>query len=208
MCLLINVLKKHLLTVFVLVLLTHVNILKGSPTLPSKVGPYIPVGIYLGNIEEGARIITFVRLFPLGHPLADGHEFPTANVLHIGEVEIFLEMGKTLGWNLYATLHRFPDPPRRDWFYSDFEPPPNIKSEGFIINKRQTVPLPGLRSITCHQKQPLAYIFDTRSLTLEERSMERPTSSGVEISRNRLDERLKFECERTDSRQLSIIKFE
>ena len=168
---------------------------------------FIPVGIYLGDIEEGARIISFVRLFPKGHSKAEGHDFPTAKVFYIGEVEILLEMGKSLGWNLYATLYRLPDPPIKKWPYLDFEPPPNIKSSGFTIIERQTVPIPGLLSIACSQEEPLAYIFDTRNLTLEERNMERPTSSGIDISRDKLEMTLTIEYTSFYHRQLAIIVY-
>jgi hypothetical protein len=35
--------------------------------------PIIPFGIFLGSVEEGARIFTPVRLLPFEHPESKGH---------------------------------------------------------------------------------------------------------------------------------------
>lgn len=146
------------------------------------VAPFLPVGIYLGSPEEGARVLTAVRLYPEGHPDALGHEYPTAFGLHRSEVELLIRMGRLVRLELYATLMRHPAPPAEEWEYGGFSPPPPaiLDAEAVEAGPR---PIPGLRVVAYLDGEPLAYLVDTRGMSLEERGMERGTSSGLDIPR-------------------------
>lgn len=139
-------------------------------------------GIYLGAPELGERIFSAVRMFPVDHPEALGHEYPTASRFHRREVDILLRLGETVGLDLYATLMRHPAYPADDWPYEDFAPPPQA-----LLSSRDTVlvsaPAPGVRVAAYLDGTPLAFLIDTRDLTLEQRGMSRPTSSGLDIGR-------------------------
>lgn len=172
-----------------------------TATIPSAAQPdsssaaYLPVGVYLGDISEGARIITFIRLFPVGHPMAEEHTYPTASVLHRTEVELLIHMGRQLDFNLYATLNRFPDPPTGEWQWPEFEPPPvEVLTGGESGPFPDEVAIPGLVALACLNRGPLAYLVDTRDLTLEERGMERATSSGLDMSRDIFEQELRRIC--------------
>jgi hypothetical protein len=54
----------------------------------------VPIGIFLGRIEEGARISTPVRLLPFDHHESDGHQFPNALRLYGTELDPFS------GWDI------------------------------------------------------------------------------------------------------------
>jgi hypothetical protein len=47
-------------------------------------------------------------------------------------------------------------------------------------------PLPGLRAVAYLDRFPLAFIVDTRGLSLATRRMDRATSSGLDVSRAQL----------------------
>ena len=109
---------------------------------------HLPVGLFIGSIEEGARIFTPVRL------------------------------------RLAATLQRYPRPPIDEWIYQGFAPPPAARlASGRVIVQSEPPPLPGLRVAAFLGDTPLAFIVDTRGLSLEERGMQRATSMGLDITR-------------------------
>jgi hypothetical protein len=104
---------------------------------------FLPVGLFIGSIEEGARIFTPARLLPLEHPEAGGHEFPTALQLHQGEYPLIVLLGRPAA----------------------------------------QAPRPGLRAVAFLDGAPVAFIVDTRHLTLAQRHLDRPTAMGLDVSR-------------------------
>jgi hypothetical protein len=68
-------------TIITILLLLSINIYSQSDSTHSA-GKYLTFGIFIGKIEEGARIFTPVRLLPFGHPEALNHEFPTETQLY------------------------------------------------------------------------------------------------------------------------------
>lgn len=147
-----------------------------------RVSHFLPIGIYLGSPEEGARVLTAVRLYPETHPDALGHEYPTAFGFRRSEVELLVRMGRLVGLDLYATLMRHPSPPEEEWGFDGFSPPPPALLQAESIEAGPT-PVPGVRVVAYVDGEPLAYLVDTRGLSLEERGMERATSSGLDIPR-------------------------
>ncbi|NIM52212.1 MAG: hypothetical protein GTN78_20925 [Gemmatimonadales bacterium] len=147
--------------------------------------PHLLVGIYLASPEEGARVFSAVRMLPMDHPEARGHEYPTAAQFHRSEVDLFIRMGRLAGLGLYATLLRHPTLPTEEWTWEGFSPPP-----AEIATARDTTlgtaPLPGVRVVAYVDGIPLAFLVDTRGLTLEQRGMSRPTSSGLDVPREDL----------------------
>lgn len=134
---------------------------------PSK--PLVPVGIFLGSIEEGARIFTPVRLLPFNHPEAEGHQFPNA-------------------LQLYGP----------SWMYKEFSQPDTSHLRDLPCIKRPLAdaPLRGLRAVLYVNKKPVCFIVDTRKMTLKARGMTRATSMGLDINRSdflrALDEARRF----------------
>ena len=146
---------------------------------------YLTFGIFIGKIEEGARIFTPVRLLPFGHPEALTHEFPTATQLYGSEFQTLLLLGEKCGLKLWATLSRFPQKPSPDWPYPEFEEPPlNSLMNAEIIHKlAEDSPLPGLRALAYYNNFPVCFIVDTRNLSLAERGMDRASAMGLDIKR-------------------------
>lgn len=145
---------------------------------------YAPVGLFIGAIEEGARIFTPVRLLPFDHLEAQGHEFPNALALHQSEFELLVDLGERVGFHLTATLERYPRPPVEEWAYERFTPPPHAAMAGApIVTPAEGSPLPGLRVAAFLGDTLIAFIVDTRGLSLEERGMQRPTSMGLDLRR-------------------------
>lgn len=148
--------------------------------------PYLPIGLFFGRIEEGARIFTPARLLPLDHPEALGHQFPTLLQLHSTEFPALLWLGQQAGLRLWATLQRYPTEPDTGWTYPDFAPPPDtaeLRQASIHRRPDREAPLPGLRAVLFHNRQPVLFIVDTRSLTLTERGMTVPTTMGLDLSR-------------------------
>src|SRR5512140_2920330 len=85
---------------------------------------YLTTGIFIGAIEEGARIFTPVRLLPFDHPEALGHQFPTVLQLHRDEDRLLILLGQHAGLRLSATLQRYPKQPDTVWPYANFQSPP------------------------------------------------------------------------------------
>jgi hypothetical protein len=149
---------------------------------------FVPVGLFIASIEEGARIFTPVRLLPLMHPEALGHQFPTALQLHRGEYQLLLAIGQHAGLRLAATLQRYPTEPDTLWPYAPFAAPPVGSFDGVVptVRPASKAPLPGLRAIAYVDRAPIAFIVDTRNLTLADRGMEHATTMGLDITRAQL----------------------
>jgi hypothetical protein len=148
--------------------------------------PYAPVGLFIGSIEEGARIFTPTRLLPFGHPEAGTHQFPTVLQLHGPEFSLLVWLGEQAGYRLWPTLERYPREPARDWPYAGFRQPPDsmaLKKARMVRRPRADAPLPGLRAVVFDGVSPIAFIVDTRGLSLAERKMSRATSMGLDLSR-------------------------
>jgi hypothetical protein len=148
--------------------------------------PEVPIGLFFGRMEEGARIFTPARLLPFDHPEALGHEFPTLLQLHATEFPALLWLGHRAGLKLWATLQRYPTEPSPGWPYPDFSPPPDTISLGMapVERRDQTeAPLPGLRAVLYHDREPVLFLVDTRELTLEQRNMRVPTTMGLDLTR-------------------------
>lgn len=149
--------------------------------------PYAPVGVFLGRIEEGARIFTPVRLLPFGHPEAEGHQFPNALQLFGSEYEAIVWLGRQAGYDLRTTLQRYPREPSADWPYPEFAQPPDtstLRMLPLVRRPKADAPLKGLRAVLLIQRDPVCFIVDTRNLTLAERGMTRPSSMGLDLQRS------------------------
>ncbi len=148
--------------------------------------PYVPLGIFLAQIEEGGRIFTPARLLPKDHPEALGHDFPTVLQLHGTEFQALVWLGRQSGLLLYATLQRYPTEPAADWPYAAFEPPPDtvqLRHAMVVHHPRTAAPLPGLRAVLFGNRAPILFIVDTRGLTLAARGMRGATTMGLDVSR-------------------------
>lgn len=146
---------------------------------------YLTTGLFIGAIEEGARIFTPARLLPFDHPEALGHQFPTVLQLHRDEDRLLVLLGQHAGLRLSATLQRYPTEPDTLWPYAPFKPPPlaSFQSVTPIMRRAADAPLPGLRAVALLDRFPLAFIVDTRGLTLAERQMQQATTMGLDITR-------------------------
>lgn len=151
--------------------------------------PYLPVGLFIGAIEEGARIFTPVRLLPFDHPESLRHEFPTVLQLRGNEFPMLIWLGERAGLKLRPTLQRYPAEPRRSWPYPAFRMPPDsttLRCATVVRYPRADAPLPGLRAVLYDNRELVAFIVDTRGISLAERGMDRPTSMGLDVSRAQL----------------------
>lgn len=146
---------------------------------------YLTTGLFIGAIEEGARIFTPARLLPFDHPEALGHEFPTVLQLHRDEDRLLVLLGQHAGLRLSATLQRYPTQPDTLWPYAPFQPPPlaSFQSVTPIMGRAAEAPMPGLRAVAFLDRFPLAFIVDTRGLTLAERQMQQATTMGLDVTR-------------------------
>ena len=70
-------------------------LLLAAPPCHAQQPRYAPVGLFIGAIEEGARIFTPIRLLPFDHPEAQGHQFPNALALHRSEFDLLVALGST-----------------------------------------------------------------------------------------------------------------
>lgn len=151
----------------------------------SPPAPYITTGIFIGAIEEGARIFTPARLLPFEHPEALGHQFPTVLQLHGGEDRLLVLLGEQAGFKLAVTLQRYPTEPDSLWPYAPFQPPPvsAFRDLAPVVRPAAEAPVPGLVAVAYMDRFPVAFIVDTRGLSLTSRHMDRPTSMGLDLSR-------------------------
>ena len=155
--------------------------------------PFLPVGLFIGQVEEGARIFTPVRLLPFEHPEALGHDFPTVLQLYGSEYEALLWLGDQAGLRLRATLQRYPREPSPTWPYTEFRPPPDttaLRTVPVSHRSRSEAPLPGLRVVLYQDGKPILFIVDTRGLSLEVRGMRLPTTMGLDLNRREFLEAL------------------
>jgi hypothetical protein len=149
-------------------------------------GTYAPIGIFFGSIEEGARIFTPTRLLPFDHPEALGHQFPTVLQLHGTEFPMLVWLGEHAGYRLLTTLERYPTLPASDWPYADLRLPPDtvaLRAARVVRRARAETPLPGLRAALFDGVALVAFLVDTRGLSLPERGMARATSMGLDLTR-------------------------
>lgn len=146
---------------------------------------YLSTGLFIGAIEEGARIFTPVRLLPFAHPEALGHQFPTVQQLHLGEDQLLVLLGQHAGLRLRATLQRYPVEPDTLWPFAPFQPPPTAAFQAVKPTMRpaSAAPLPGLRAVAYLDRFPVAFIVDTRGMTLAQRRMQQPTTMGLDVTR-------------------------
>lgn len=154
-----------------------------GPGVASGQEPSVPVGLFIGSIEEGARIFTPVRLLAFEHPDALGHEFPNALVLHRSEADLLVDLGRRVGLSLKTTLERYPRSPVDEWPYPELEPPPAIAPSAREVDADGPAPLPGLRAAYFRDGRLVAFIVDTRGMSLAERGMSRATSMGLDLTR-------------------------
>lgn len=147
--------------------------------------PYLTTGLFIGAIEEGARIFTPVRLVPFGHPEGLNHQFPTVQQLHGGEDQVLLTIGQAAGLRLAATLQRYPTQPDSLWPYAPYQPPPvaAIRAAPVTTVAYQRSPLPGLRAVAFVDRFPVSFIVDTRGLSLAARHMPQATTMGLDVTR-------------------------
>jgi hypothetical protein len=195
---------------FVLLALASVAAgLAGSSTGHGVSKPYLTFGIFIGKMEEGARVFTPTRLLPFNHPEALGHQFPTALELHESEYDILVFIGEKVGLKLETTLERYPTQPVKTWKYPAFQIPPveEISRADTLSFDAKTSPIPGLRVVAYKDRFPLSFIVDTRRLTLEERGMERATSMGLDITRAQFLDGLTSVGSRTPAHGTWIVIF-
>lgn len=149
---------------------------------------YVSTGLFIAAIEEGARIFTPTRLLPLEHPEALGHQFPTVLQFHRGEDRLLVLLGRHAGLLLAPTLQRYPTEPDTLWPYAPVRPPPVTAFDAVtpVVRPAAEAPLPGLRAVAYLDGFPLAFIVDTRGLSLAARGMDRPTAMGLDLTRAQL----------------------
>lgn len=170
----------------VLILLALISI--DIPTVSggtSTAKPFLPIGVFIAPIEEGGRIFTPVRFFPLEHPESAGHQFPNALQLRGTELDALVLLGDHAGLGLWATLRRYPQQPDPKWPYVEFtEPPVEALRHAIVVHREASAaPLPGLRAAAFYRGALVAFIEDTRGWSLKERGMTEPTTMGLDMSR-------------------------
>ena len=171
---------------------------------------YVCTGLFFAAIEEGGRIFTPARLLPFEHPEALGHQFPTVQQLHSGEDRLLLILGRHVELLLGPTLQRYPTEPDTLWPYAPFLPPPVAAFDSVtpVARPGSESPLPGLRTVAYFDRLPVAFIVDTRGLSLSARHMNRPTAMGLDISRAELLEALRSAAEAVPTRGPAILVFQ
>jgi len=164
------------------------TVARSQQASPSPRAPYLTVGLFIASIEEGARIFTPVRLLPFEHPESLGHEFPTVLQFHGGEDALLVILGRAAGLQLATTLQRYPQQPDDTWSYQPFLRPPVDRFGDAPVTRRsvEAASLPGLRAVAFLDRFPVAFLIDTRGMSLAARHMNRPTSSGLDITRAEL----------------------
>ena len=170
--------------IFAILLLLSVDLYSQSDSSHSA-DKFLTFGIFIGKIEEGARIFTPVRLLPFGHPEALNHEFPTVTQLYGSEFQTLLLLGEKCGLKLWATLSRYPKQPSTKWPYPEFTQPPlsELVNAEIVHKPVKDSPLPGLKALAVYNDFPVCFIVDARNLSLEERNMKKPTAMGLDIKR-------------------------
>ncbi len=171
---------------------------------------YAPVGLFIGSIEEGARIFTPARLLPREHPEAMGHDFPTVHQLHGTESYGLVWLGEQAGYRLSTTLQRYPQEPSPAWVFPDFAPPPDssdLTSARVVHRAGNETPLPGLKAVLFDEAEPVLFLVDTRGLSLRERGMERATAMGLDVTRERFLEALRSAAVLGDTGGLYAVVF-
>jgi len=150
--------------------------------------PFATVGLFFGNVSEGARMFTPVRLLPFDLPESQGHQFPTVLQLHGTEYPFLILLGEKIGLKLRATLQRYPTQPDSQWPYPQFTEPPleEFRQAELTHQIDSSNSIPGLRIVALYRNVPVGFIIDTRNLTLSERHMRSPTTMGLDINRNDL----------------------
>jgi hypothetical protein len=183
----------------------------GTPGLSQEVSKQsIPIGIFLGKIEEGARIFTPIRLLPFEHPESQGHQFPNALQLFGTELEVLLWLGKQAGYDLRPTLTRYPMEPSPTWPYKEFLQPDtsHLRSAELIRRPAGDSPLKGLRAVLLADQKLVGFIVDTRNLSLKDRGMERATAMGLDITRADFLKALEKASAFVAGRSTSVVIFE
>jgi hypothetical protein len=124
-----------------------------SPPVTSR---YVTTGLFIGPLEQGARIFSPTRLLPFGHPEALEHQFPTVQQFHRDEDSVLLVIGRAGGLGVAATLERYPTQPDSDWPYAPFQPPPltAIRAAPVIRRDAPQAPVPGLRVVAFVDRFP------------------------------------------------------
>ena len=175
---------------FATALCTVIQVARVCSAAPVAPEPLV-FGLFIASIEEGGRAFTPVRLLPFDHPDASNHEFPNALVNHTSEVETLVQLGEAAGLRLQNTLLRYPRPPIESWPYPEFAPPPLACIRAARVEHAVGLPkLAGLRALLVMNARPLAFIVDTRALSLRQREMNRPTTMGLDVTRAQFLERL------------------
>ena len=161
--------------------------------------PVLTAGLFLGRIEEGARIMGPIRLLPFEHPESLGHEFPNQQQLHTAEYEVLCHLGRLVGLQLEVTLQRYPARPTSDWPYAEFDSlPAQLVLRAEVRRAAAPSRVAGMRAVAYRAGEPLAFLLDTRFLTLEQRGMSRPTTMGLDLTRAQLLERLRADAPAAD----------
>lgn len=147
-----------------------------------------PFGVVLNAVERGARIYCPILLLPFEHPDSLGHEFPNPPRWHASEADTLVVLGERAGLGLGATVRRYPRPVGDDWPYPEFLPPSpeRIAAAEVLSFARERAPIPGLRAVAFEDRTLIAFLIDTRGMTLEERGMTRATSMGLDLTRGEL----------------------
>jgi hypothetical protein len=153
---------------------------------PDTAKAYLPIGVAIGRIEIGERIFTPIRMLPFDHPESMGHQFPNALRLYGTEFPVLLCVGNLAGVRLWPTLERYPTEPSPDWPYAAFRPPPDSALVHAAVTRRlpaAAAPLPGLRVVVFDHRRLVAFLVDTRRVSLAARGMERATALGYDLTR-------------------------
>lgn len=154
---------------------------------------YAPVVMYLASPEEGARFFSLVRLLPRDHPVAIGHDFPTLQTIHPVEVDVLVHLGEQVGLGLRPTLERHKRPTIAWPYYPQFRLPPLSAIREATVERRPAPesPVPGLVAAAFVDRATVAVLIDTRDLSLEDRGMQRATTSGTDFTRARFERGLR-----------------
>jgi hypothetical protein len=72
---------------------------------------------------------------------------------------------------------------------------------------RSEAPLPGLRTVLFDGREPVAFIVDTRWLSLADRGMSRATSMGLDLTRAELLARSQRAAPAESVRGISVVLF-
>lgn len=168
--------------------------------------PPLTTGLFLGRIEEGARIMGPIRLLPFEHPESLGHEFPNPQRLHSSEYEVLVHLGRLAGVRLETTLQRYPAPPTHDWPYAEFDTLPWQRIRAARVDTAAAPSrVPGMRVAAYIAGEPIGFLLDTRALTLAQRGMTRATSMGIDLGRAELLARLRAAA--PDDAAIRIVVF-